>query len=73
MDYCQRLSNEVNMPYSNITLDDGAAINAFKYLWSNNDTFSNAVIHLRDFHFMTENFKVKILKILQFVLGTRLS
>ena len=60
MDYYQRLSGEVNMPQNNITLDVGAATNAFKYLWSNNDTFSNVVIHLRDFYFMKENFKVKI-------------
>ena len=32
MDYYQRLSGEVNMPHNNITLDVGAATNAFKYL-----------------------------------------
>ena len=45
------------MPYTNTTLDVGAAINAFKYLWSNNKTFSNVVIHLGDFHIMKENFR----------------
>ena len=63
MEYCQRLSSEVNMPYANITRDVGAAINAFKYLWSNNDTFSNVIIHLGDFHFIKENFKVKIFQV----------
>ena len=46
MEYCQYLSSEVNVPYTNTSLDNGAAINAFKYLWSNNETFSNVVIHL---------------------------
>ena len=63
IEYCQLLSSEVNMPYTNTTLDVGAAINAFKYLWSNNNTFSNVVIHLGDFHFMKENFKVKIFQV----------
>ena len=57
MEYCQYLSSEVNVPYTNTTLDVGAAINAFKYLWSNNKTFSNVVIHLGDFHIMKENFR----------------
>ena len=63
MEYCERLSSEVNTPYTNITLDVGAATNAFKYLWSNNDSFLNAAIHLGDFHFMKENFKVKIFQV----------
>ena len=32
MQYLQKLAEEVNMPYINITLDMGAAINAFKVL-----------------------------------------
>ena len=63
IEYCQLLSSEVNMPYTNTILDVGAAINAFKYLWSNNNTFSNVVIHLGDFHFMKEIFKVKIFQV----------
>ena len=63
MEYCERLSSEVNTPYTNITLDVGAVTNAFKYLWSNNDSFLNVVIHLGDFHFMKENFKVKIFQV----------
>ena len=39
MKYCERLSSEINTPYTNITLDVGAATNAFKYLWSNNKFF----------------------------------
>ena len=63
IEYCQLLSSEVNMPYTNTTLDVGAAINAFKYIWSNNNTFSNVVIHLGDFYFMKEIFKVKIFQV----------
>ncbi|XP_066931362.1 uncharacterized protein [Clytia hemisphaerica] len=58
MTYLQSLAASVNMPYTNITLDVGAAINAFKFLWSNQDSLSNVVIHLGDFHFMKENFQV---------------
>ena len=46
------------MEYVNITLDIGAAINAYKVLWSYPNIFKNIVIHLGDFHFMKENFKV---------------
>ena len=63
IEYGQLLSSKVNMPCTNTTLDVGAAINAFKYLWSNNNTFSNVVLHLGDFHFMKENFKVKIFQV----------
>ena len=58
MEYCRKLSTDVNMPYVNKTLDVGAAINAYKYLWNNVDEFNNIIIHLGDFHFMKENFKV---------------
>ena len=67
MEYCQYLSSEVNVPYTKTTLDVGAAINAFKYFWSNSETFSNVLIHLGDFHIMKENFQVKIFG---FFLGT---
>ena len=56
--YLQTLSNEMNMPYVNVTLDVGAAINAFKLVWNKSETFGNVVIHLGDFHFMKENFQV---------------
>ena len=57
-EYLETLSKQCNMPYTNITLDVGAAINAFKFLWSNQTRFRNIVIHLGDFHFMKENFQV---------------
>ena len=44
------------MPYVNITLDVGATINAYKFLWSKEEYFQNVVIHPGDFHFMKENF-----------------
>ena len=57
-EYLETLSKRCNMPYVNITLDVGAAINADKFLWSNQTRFENIVIHLGDFHFMKENFQV---------------
>lgn len=60
MTYLQSLAASSNMPYVNITLDVGAAINAYKFLWSNQQLFSNVMIHLGDFHFMKENFQVRI-------------
>lgn len=56
--YMQKVAEKVNMKYVNITLDVGAAINAFKVLWTYPDIFSNVVLHLGDFHLMKENFKV---------------
>ena len=49
----------VYMPYVNITLDVGAAMNAYKLIWNFQERFRNVVIHLGDFHFMKENFQVK--------------
>ena len=49
MQYLQKLAEEVNMPYVNITLDVGVAINAFKILWNRKEGFKNVVIHLGDF------------------------
>ena len=57
MQYLQKLAEEVNMPYINITLDMGAAINAFKVLRNRKEEFKNVVIHLGHFHFMKENFQ----------------
>ena len=45
------------MPYVNITLDVGAAINAHKLLWNKYVQFSIIIIHLGGFHFMKENFR----------------
>ena len=60
MIYLQSLAASSNMPYVNITLDVGAAINSYKFLWSSFTCFENVVIHLGDFHFMKENFQVSI-------------
>ena len=58
MQHLQQLAVETNMEYVNITLDIGAAISAYKFLWSYPNIFKNIGIHLGDFHFMKENFKV---------------
>ena len=52
------------MPYVNVTLDVGAAMNAERMRWNYPATFKNVLIHLGDFHFMKENFGVikKIIK-----------
>ena len=52
--YFQKLAEEMNMPYVNVTLDVGAAINAYKLLWKYTKQFSNVIIHLGDFHVMKE-------------------
>eukprot|EP00794_Sanderia_malayensis_P014842 gene14842-biopygen11931 len=51
-------SYSVNMPYVNVTLDVGAAMNALKLIWNFPDQFSNVLIHLGQFHFIKENFAV---------------
>ena len=65
--FLQSLAEKSNMPYVNITLDVGAAMNAFKIVWQYHDLFSNVVIHLGDFHFMKENFKVWLYKPLNYI------
>ena len=57
MSYLLELAYSVIMPYVNITLDVGAAINAHKLLWNKYNQFSIIIIHLGGFHFMKENFK----------------
>ena len=42
------------MPYANLSVDVGAAINAYKVLCNYEDKFKNTVIHVGDFHFMKE-------------------
>ena len=54
----QQLGNDDNMPHVNIILDVATAINTYKLLWNYPVSFRNVVIHLGDFHFMKENFKV---------------
>ena len=56
--YMQQLADEANMPYVNVTLDVGAAMNAFKVVWNYPKKFGNVIIHLGDFHFIKENFGI---------------
>ena len=60
LEHLQALANSVNTKYVNVTLGCRAAINAFKTIWQYPLKFNNIVIHLRDFHFMKENFQVKL-------------
>ena len=50
----------MHMEYANITLDAGADMSAHKLLWRNLEQFS-VVIHISDFLYLTENFKVILL------------
>ena len=59
MKYCQELAKDMNMPYVNITLDVGAAMNAYILTWNQPELFKNVIIHLGSFHFMKENFQVR--------------
>ena len=56
--YMQKLAEEVNMPYVSVTLDVGAAVDAYKLCWNYPERLKNVVIHLGDFHFLKENFNV---------------
>ena len=58
LEYLQNLARQANMKYVNVTLDCGAAINAYKTIWQYQRKFENVTIHLGDFHFMKENFQV---------------
>ena len=49
--YMQKLAGEANMPYVNVSLDVGAAINASKYVWNFPVKFSNVAIHFIKKHF----------------------
>ena len=61
MIYLQKLASEVNMTYVNITLDVGAAMNAFLVTWNAPELFNNIIIHLGGFHFLKENFQVNLI------------
>ena len=41
-------------------LDVGAAINAYKTIWNYSVEYANVIIHLGSFHFIKENFQVKL-------------
>ena len=64
--YLQGLSADANIPFIDITLNAGAAINAYKVIWNYPGQFANVLLHLGDFHFMKENFKVGKLLIFGF-------
>ena len=46
----RELARKVNMKYTHITLDVGAAINAYHVIWNNPNLWSDIIIHLGDFH-----------------------
>ena len=58
LEYPEILSMSCNMPFVNITLDVRAAMNAYKFVWSNPERFKNVVIHLGDFRCIEEKFQV---------------
>ena len=46
IEYLQSLAHSVKMPYTNLTLDAGAAINAYKFLWNTSDMYDHVIINL---------------------------
>ena len=58
--YLQNLARSISLPNVNITLDVGAAINAYKTIWNYPVEYANVIIHLGLFHFIKENFQVKL-------------
>ena len=57
LSYLQNLSESLNMPYVNNTLDVAAAINVYKTIWNFPEMYKNVIIHLGSFHFLKENFE----------------
>ena len=60
MQYLQELANQMNMPYVNVSLDVGAAMNAYLLTWNEPEWFKNVIIHLGSFHSLKENFQVSV-------------
>ena len=56
----QDLAEQANMPFVNVTLDVGAAMNAFLVTWNDSTKFDKVIIHLGSFHFLKENFQVQV-------------
>ena len=56
----QDLAVQANMPFVNVTLDVGAAMNAFLVTWNDSKKFDKVIIHLGSFHFLKENFQVQV-------------
>ena len=58
LDYLCMLAKEAGMKYTNITIDVGTAMSAYKFIWNFPDYYCDVVMHLGGFHFMKENFQV---------------
>ena len=48
------------MPYVNVVLELGAAINALRTVWKYPEENKNVIIHLGSFHFLKQNFQVSL-------------
>ena len=48
------------MPYVNVVLDVGAAMNALRTVWNYPEEYKNVIVHLRSFHFLKKNFQVSL-------------
>ena len=55
----QGLASKLNMSYVHVSMDVGAAINAYLMMWNNPELFQNVILHLGGFHFLKENFQVR--------------
>ena len=60
LSYFQKLAKDVGMPYVNVVLDVGAAMNALRTVWNYPEEYKNVIIHLGSFHFLKENFQVSL-------------
>ena len=60
LSYFQKLAKVVGMPYVNVDIDVGAAMNALRTVWNYPEEYKNVIIHLRSFHFLKENFQVSL-------------
>ena len=60
LSYFQKLAKDVGMPYVNVVLDVGAAMNALRTVWNYPEEYKNVIIHLGSFHFLKESFQVNL-------------
>ena len=42
----QRCAEKAHMPYANLTIDERAAMNAYKLLWNYPEKYKNIIIHI---------------------------
>ena len=54
----RQMAKQCNTQYTHITMDVGAAIKAYHFLWNNPKLWSDILIHLGDFHTMMTFFGV---------------